>query len=175
MDALILTIIATSIPLLLAASGELVAEKSGVLNLGVEGMMLSGAVGAFGAVLWLGNPYFGIIAGAISGILMASVFSIFTINFMTNQVATGLGLTIFATGFSGLAGAPLVGKTIPSLPKIEVYLLSDIPLIGNIFFKQDLIAYISILLIILITFFLCSIIYFWLLCRQTVVPCAWEV
>ena len=156
MDALILTIIATSIPLLLAASGELIAEKSGVLNLGVEGMMLSGAVGAFGAVLWLGNPYFGIIAGAISGILMASVFSIFTINLMTNQVATGLGLTIFATGFSGLAGAPLVGKTIPYLPKIEIYLLSDIPLIGNIFFKQDLLAYISILLIILITIFLNS-------------------
>ena len=70
MDALILTIIATSIPLLLAATGELITEKSGVLNLGVEGMMLSGAVGALGAVLWLGNPYFGIIAGALSGIFM---------------------------------------------------------------------------------------------------------
>ena len=100
MDALILTIIATSIPLLLAATGELITEKSGVLNLGVEGMMLSGAVGALGAVLWLGNPYFGIIAGALSGIFMASIFSIFTINFMTNQVATGLGLIIiFITYF----------------------------------------------------------------------------
>ena len=137
MEALILTIIATSIPLLLAATGELIAEKSGILNLGVEGMMLSGAVGALGAVLWLENPYYGIIAGALSGMLMASIFSVFTINFMTNQVATGLGLTIFATGLTGLAGAPLVGKTIPSLPKIEIFLLSDIPLIGNILFKQD--------------------------------------
>ena len=154
MEALILTIIATSIPLLLAATGELIAEKSGVLNLGVEGMMLSGAVGALGAVLWLENPYYGIIAGALSGVLMASIFSVFTINFMTNQVATGLGLTIFATGLTGLAGAPLVGKTIPSLPKIEVFLLSDIPLIGNILFKQDFVAYLSIAIIIFISFFL---------------------
>ena len=82
MEALILTIIATSIPLLLAATGELIAEKSGILNLGVEGMMLSGAVGALGAVLWLENPYYGIVAGALSGVLMASIFSIFTINFI---------------------------------------------------------------------------------------------
>jgi len=154
MESLILTIIATSIPLLMAAIGELVTEKSGVLNLGVEGMMLSGAVGALGAVLWLENPYFGIIAGAMSGLFMACIFSVFTINFMTNQVATGLGLTIFATGLTGLAGAPLVGKTIPSLPKIEIFLLSDIPFIGNILFKQDLVAYLSIGIIILITYFL---------------------
>ena len=154
MDALMLTIIATSIPLLLAATGELITEKSGVLNLGVEGMMLSGAVGALGAVLWLENPYFGIIAGGLCGVLMASIFSIFTINFMTNQVATGLGLTIFATGLTGLAGAPLVGKTVPSLPKIEIFLLSDIPFFGEILFKQDFIAYLSIAIIIFITYFL---------------------
>ena len=154
MEALILTIIATSIPLLLAATGELVAEKSGILNLGVEGMMLSGAVGALGAVLWLENPYYGIVAGALSGVLMASIFSIFTINFMTNQVATGLGLTIFATGLTGLAGAPLVGKTITSLPKIEIFLLSDIPVVGSILFKQDFVAYLSIAIIIYISFFL---------------------
>jgi simple sugar transport system permease protein len=154
MESLILTIIATSIPLLLAATGELIAEKSGVLNLGVEGMMLSGAVGALGAVLWLENPYYGIVAGALSGVLMASIFSIFTINFMTNQVATGLGLTIFAIGLTGLAGAPLIGKTIPSLPKIEIFLFSDIPLVGNILFKQDFVAYLSIAIIIFISFFL---------------------
>ena len=154
MEALILTIIATSIPLLLAATGELITEKSGVLNLGVEGMMLSGAVGAFAAVLWLENPYYGIIAGALCGALMASIFSIFTINFMTNQVATGLGLTIFAIGLTGLAGAPLIGKTIPSLPKIEIFLFSDIPFFGNILFKQDFVAYLSIAIIIFISFFL---------------------
>ena len=72
MDALILTIIATSIPLLLAASGELITEKSGVLNLGVEGMMLSGAVGALGAVLWLENPYFGVIAGGMRALTISA-------------------------------------------------------------------------------------------------------
>ncbi len=77
MEALILTIIATSIPLLLAAAGELIAEKSGVLNLGVEGMMLSGAVGALGAVLWLENPYYGIIAGALSGVNGINFFCIY--------------------------------------------------------------------------------------------------
>ena len=153
MEALILTIIATSIQLLLAAPGELITEKRGVLNLGVEGMMLSGAVGAFGAVLWLGNPYYGIISGAFCGALMASIFSIFTSNFMTNQVATGLGLTIFATGLTGLAGAPLIGKTIPSLPKIEILLLSDIPFVGEILVKQDLIAYLSIDILININYF----------------------
>ena len=101
MEALILTIIATSIPLLLAATGELITEKSGILNLGVEGMMLSGAVGGFAVVLWLGNPYYGIVAGALCGALMASIFCLFTINLMTNQVATGLGLTIFAIGLTG--------------------------------------------------------------------------
>ena len=81
MEALILTVIATSIPLLLAATGELITEKSGVLNLGVEGMMLSGAVGAFGAVLLLQNPYYGIVAGALCGALMASIFSLFKFGF----------------------------------------------------------------------------------------------
>ena len=131
MEALILTIIATSIPLLLAATGELITEKSGVLNLGVEGMMLSGAVGALGAVLWLENPYFGIIAGALSGILMASIFSIFTINFMTNQVATGLGLTIFATGLTGLAGAPACGDVM----KLDLKLNPDTDEILDVKFK----------------------------------------
>ena len=83
MENLLITILLTSIPILLAGLGELVTEKSGVLNLGVEGMMLSGAVGALGVVLWLENPYYGIFAGAFSGILMASIFSVFTLpNFL---------------------------------------------------------------------------------------------
>ena len=106
MEALLITILATSIPLLLAATGELVAERSGVLNLGVEGMMLIGAVSALAAVLYTGNPYSGIIAGALGGLMLSLVFAFFAITLMTNQVATGLALTIFATGFSGLAGAP---------------------------------------------------------------------
>ena len=97
--------------------GAVEPEGLGTKVLGAGG----GAVGAFAAVLWLGNPYYGIVAGALCGALMASIFCLFTINLMTNQVATGLGLTIFAIGLTGLAGAPLIGKTIPSLPKIEIF------------------------------------------------------
>ena len=101
MENLLITILLTSIPILLAGLGELVTEKSGVLNLGVEGMMLCGAVAALGSVLIFGNPYIGILFGAVAGILISTVFSFLTITLMTNQVATGLGLTIFATALTG--------------------------------------------------------------------------
>ena len=107
MEALILTVLLTSVPLIFAATGELVAERSGVLNLGVEGMMLMGAVSAFAATSILGNPYMGILAGAAAGAMTAAVFSLFALSLATNQVATGLALTIFGSGLSGLAGAPL--------------------------------------------------------------------
>ena len=102
MDALILTVIMTSVPLMLAATGELVAERSGVLNLGVEGMMLMGAVAAFAITSITGNAYLGIFAGALSGALTSTVFAIFALGLATNQVATGLALTIFGAGLSGL-------------------------------------------------------------------------
>lgn len=154
MTALLLTVLATSIPLLLAANGELIAERSGVLNLGVEGMMLMGAVAALGATLYTGNPYTGILAGALAGIVTSLIFAFFAVSLMTNQVATGLALTIFAVGFSGLAGAPLVGKTAESLPNITIPLVEDIPLVGPLFFQQDILFYCAFLLIIGTSLFL---------------------
>ncbi len=153
MTALLLTVLATSIPLLLAATGELVTERSGVLNLGVEGMMLMGAVSALAATLYTGNPYAGILAGAIAGLLSAFIFAFFTVSLLTNQVATGLALTIFATGFSGLVGAPLVGKTAASLPVISLPLLDQIPYVGVLLFQQDLLFYIAFGLIIAVSLF----------------------
>ena len=144
MENLLITILLTSIPILLAGLGELVTEKSGVLNLGVEGMMLCGAVAALGSVLIFGNPYIGILFGAIAGILISTVFSFFTITLMTNQVATGLGLTIFATALTGLIGEPFVGKTAASLPKLEIIFLSDIPYLGKILFSNDILVYFAI-------------------------------
>ena len=144
MSALVLTVLATSTPLLLAATGELVAERSGVLNLGVEGMMLVGAVAALTAVLATGNPYLGIVAGAVAGMAAAMLFAFFAVTLMTNQVATGLALTIFATGFSGLIGAPLVGRSAESLPAIALPLLSSIPVVGPVLFTQDLLFYIAL-------------------------------
>ena len=108
MEALILTVILTSVPLIFAATGELVAERSGVLNLGVEGMMLMGAVSAFAATSILGNPYMGILAGAVAGALTAAVFSLFALGLATNQVATGLALTILGQACQGLLARPLL-------------------------------------------------------------------
>ena len=154
MTALMLTVLATSIPLLLAATGELVAERSGVLNLGVEGMMLIGAVAALSAVLATGNPYSGIIAGAAAGAVTAMLFAFFAVTLLTNQVATGLALTIFATGFSGLVGAPLIGKTGLALPIIELPVISSIPVVGDLLFKQDLLFYLAFVLLGLVAFML---------------------
>ena len=152
-EELLLTILLTSVPLVLAATGELVAERSGVLNLGVEGMMLMGAVSAFGAAILSGSAIVGMIAGAFGGMMTAAIFGLFALGLATNQVATGLALTIFGTGFSGLIGAPLVGKAIDGLPSLSIPLLSDLPLIG-VAFQLDALAYISILLVAFVAYFL---------------------
>ena len=101
---LLLSIISASTPLLLAATGELVAEKSGVLNLGVEGMMLVGAIVGFAATVGSGSAIVGIAAAALAGMAMAAVFALLTLVLLTNQVATGLALTIW---FFLLAGSPI--------------------------------------------------------------------
>ena len=152
-EELLLTILLTSVPLILAATGELVAERSGVLNLGVEGMMLMGAVAAFGAASLSGNPYMGIMAGALGGMATAAVFGLFALGLATNQVATGLALTIFGTGLSGLIGAPLVGSAIEGLSAITIPLLSELPLIG-VAFTLDFMAYLSIALVAAVAYFL---------------------
>ncbi len=153
LDELLLTVLLTSVPLILAATGELVVERSGVLNLGVEGMMLMGAVAAFGAASLFGSPYIGIVAGGLAGMTVAAVFALFVLGLATNQVATGLALTIFGTGLSGLIGAPLVGQAIDGLPSMTLPILSDISFIG-VFFQLDIMAYLSILIVALTSQFL---------------------
>ena len=140
--------------IIFAATGELVAERSGVLNLGVEGMMLMGAVSAFAATSIFGNPYMGILAGALAGTMTAAVFSLFALGLATNQVATGLALTIFGSGLSGLVGAPYVGGTVDGLPNLAIPLLVDIPIIGNLLFNHDIMAYLSIGVLVLVAWFL---------------------
>ena len=152
-EELLLTILLTSVPLILAATGELVAERSGVLNLGVEGMMLMGAVAAFGAASLSGSAAVGMIAGAARGILISGIFALFTLGLATNQVATGLALTIFGTGLSGLVGAPLVGRAIDGLPSLTIPFLSNIPIIG-VLFQLDALAYLSFIIVMLVAYFL---------------------
>jgi ABC-type uncharacterized transport system permease subunit len=115
--AVLLTIVTASTPLLLAATGELVVERSGVLNLGVEGMMVMGAVSGFGAALLSGNPYLGVIAAILAGMAMALLFGFLTLTLVTNQVATGLSLTLLGLGLSGLLGESFVGEPGVRLPK----------------------------------------------------------
>ncbi len=153
-EAIILTIITASTPLLLAAIGELVTERSGVLNLGVEGMMVMGAVCGFGAAYTTGSPYLGILAGIAGGMFMAFMFAVMTQTLATNQVATGLALTLLGLGLSGLIGESFVGLPGAKLEQISIPFLSTIPFIGPILFGQDILVYISIALVFATTYVL---------------------
>ena len=154
LEELILTVLLTSVPLVYAATGELIAERSGVLNLGVEGMMLMGAVSAFAATFITGSATLGILAGAVAGAMTAGVFAIFALGLATNQVATGLALTIFGTGLSGLMGAKLVGNAIDGLPSLAVPMLSDLPVVGRLLFSHDIMAYLAVVMVALVAWFL---------------------
>lgn len=154
LQAILLTVITAATPLVIAASGELVVERSGVLNLGVEGMMIMGAVSAFATAHMTGSPYLGILAGIASGAVFSLLFGFLTLTLVTNQVATGLALTILGLGVSGMLGESFVGLPGVKLPSIVFPVLSDIPFIGPLLFRQDLIFYLSIGLVAGIGWFL---------------------
>ncbi|TMV18041.1 ABC transporter permease [Rhizobium sp. Td3] len=154
LQAILLTVITAATPLVIAASGELVTERAGVLNLGVEGMMIIGAVCAFAAAHLTGSPYLGILAGIASGAVFSLLFGFLTLTLVTNQVATGLALTILGLGVSGMLGESFVGLPGVKLAPIVFPVLSDIPFIGPLLFRQDLIFYMSIALVAGIGWFL---------------------
>jgi simple sugar transport system permease protein len=143
LEGILITIVGAATPILLAAIGELVVERSGVLNLGVEGMMIMGAVVAFGVSLTTGNPYLGAIAGGLAGVGMALLFGLFTVYLASNQVATGLALTLLGLGLAGLIGENFVGTPGVKLEAITIPLLSSIPFIGPALFDRDIIVYLS--------------------------------
>lgn len=142
----LLTIATASTPLLIAAMGELVVERSGVLNLGVEGMMLMGAVCGFAAAYLTGSPWIGVLAAILAGMFMSLIFGVLTLSLATNQVATGLSLTLLGVGLSGMIGEGFVGRSGNQLSSIDIPFLTDIPYIGRLLFGQDPLFYISILL-----------------------------
>ena len=150
-SAVIMTVCTAATPLLLAALGELVAERSGVLNLGVEGMMIVGAVAAFAVAVSTGSPWLGVLAGAFAGVILSGVFGVLTLTLATNQVATGLAIGIFGLGLSGLAGEGFVGLPGTRLPNVDIPVLSDLPIVGNVVFGQDPLFYASIALTILLS------------------------
>ena len=153
-EAIILAVLAASTPLLIAATGELVTERSGVLNLGVEGMMIVGAACGFAGAWLTGSIFIGALFGIVAGMLMSLVFALMALGLAVNQVATGLALTILGIGLSGLIGAGFVGERIT--PAVHLYVpgLTDIPLIGRVLFGEDAFVYFSVALIIGVWWFL---------------------
>ena len=151
---ILLTIVTAAMPLLIAAIGELVAERSGVLNLGVEGMMAVGAVVGFVAGYETGIPLIGVIASILAGAAMATLFGIATLIFVTNQVASGLALTIMGLGLSGLIGDKFVSIPGLGLPRLHIPVLTDIPLVGPLVFGEDPLVYLAVALTIGVWWFL---------------------
>ncbi|UWG95396.1 ABC transporter permease [Dehalobacter sp. DCM] len=133
-------------PLLYATLGETITEKAGNLNLGVEGMMLMGAVTGFMVALATANPALAIIGALAAGAFGALIFTFLTVSLRTNQVVTGLALTIFGTGIAGYFGQKLTGSVVPGQVKavfipLKLPVLGDIPFIGHILFDQDILIY----------------------------------
>jgi simple sugar transport system permease protein len=153
-ESILITIITASTPLLLASIGELVTERAGVLNLGVEGMMVMGAVVAFAVSLTTGSPVLGALAGALAGVLMSLLFGFLTLTLVANQVATGLALTILGLGLSGLIGEPFVGQQGTKMGAFLPEFLRSIPFVGPVFLGQDLIFFVSIALVIAVHYVL---------------------
>ena len=150
----ILTIITAATPLLFAALGELVTEKSGVLNLGLEGMMIMGAIMGFVVVHYTGSPVLAILASMAAGALLASLFALLILVFHTSQVPTGLALTIFGLGLSALIGQSMIGVAYDGIPKLSIPYLSDLPVVGQILFHQDILVYLSIFMVFVVWWFL---------------------
>ena len=140
--------------LALAALGLLITEKSGIVNLGAEGMMLCAAIAGFAAVVHSGNDWVGFAAGMAAGAGLAAIFGLLVIWLNTNQYATGLALSLFGAGFSAFVGVKYVQERLPARPSFAIPVLSDIPFIGPALFKQHPLAYITIALALAIIWFL---------------------
>ncbi|MBD0786632.1 ABC transporter permease [Vibrio sp. Y2-5] len=146
-QSLFIAALKTGTPLLIIALGELICEKTGVLNLGQEGMMLMGAMAGFAGAMVSGSLLVGVLVAMLAGMMMAWLFGILTLTLSSNQVATGLALTIFGTGLSAFLGGSLVGNTIQGFKPIAIPLLSDIPFLGPLLFNHDILVYTSFILV----------------------------
>ncbi len=144
---LIASLMVAAVPIMLAAIGELVVEKAGVLNLGVEGMMIMGAVCGLAIAVEAESPVVGFVAAAAGGAALSLIFAFLTQVLLANQVATGLALTLFGLGLSSLIGQGYVGIKPPPTPRLDFGPLADIPVLGTILFRHDPVVYLSVLII----------------------------
>lgn len=141
---LIASLMVAAVPIMFAAIGELVVEKAGVLNLGVEGMMIMGAICGFVTAVETGSPVLGFVGGALGATALSLIFAVLTQVLQANQVATGLALTLFGLGLSSLIGQGYVGIKPPSTGMVPLGPLADIPGFGKILFRHDPYVYLSI-------------------------------
>jgi len=146
--------LAAGTPLVFAALGELVTEKSGVLNLGVEGMMLVGAVVAFMVASMSGSPWLGIAAGMAAGAATSLIFGAIALSLMANQVATGLALSLFGVGLSAFVGLDYVSVVIAGITPLAIPGLSDLPVVGQLLFGHNPLVYLSFALFAAVQWFL---------------------
>lgn len=144
---LIASLMVASVPIILAAIGELVVEKAGVLNLGVEGMMIMGAICGFATAVGTGSPFLGFVGGAAGAAALSLIFAVLTQVFLANQVATGLALTLFGLGLSSMIGQGYVGIKPPATGDVPLGPLEDIPFLGTVLFSHDWVVYASIAIV----------------------------
>jgi simple sugar transport system permease protein len=152
--ALVASTAAAATPLALASLGELVTERAGVLNLGVEGMMLVGAIAGFAAGIHSGSLSVAFLAAIAAGIAMSLIFGVLALTLQTNQVATGLALTLFGIGLSAFFGRAYAGMPMAGLKGLSIPVLSELPLVGALVFRFDALVYLSIALFALVQWFL---------------------
>jgi len=153
-SALIAAAIFAGTPLLIVALGELITERSGVLNLGAEGMMAMGAIAGFAAAYHSGSAVLAVLAGALAGIACALIFGLLAISLLANQVACGLALSIFGVGLAAFVGKPYEALSLTAVPAWPLPVLSDIPLVGPALFQHPPIVYVSWLLLAAVIIFL---------------------
>lgn len=160
-SALVIALLAAAVhsgtPILYATLGEMLTEKGGVLNLGVEGMMAVSAFTTFLTAHYLGQPWLAFFVGGCTGLAMASLHAFVTITCLGNQVVSGLALTILGLGLSSFLGTPFIGLNAPGFDPVALPLLSTIPVLGPVFFKHNLLVYLSYVLPVV----------FWLFMRRT--------
>jgi general nucleoside transport system permease protein len=150
MELLVAILVSTAVaatPLVFAATGELVAERAGVLNLGVEGMMVIGAIAAFSTLVGTGSHALAVLAAIAGGAVMAALFGVLALTLRANQVASGLALTMFGLGLSALWGQGYSGVSVPAFPRLDLAVLSDVPLLGRLLFAHDLLLYLSLAMV----------------------------
>jgi ABC-type uncharacterized transport system permease subunit len=153
--SMLATSVAAATPLLLAALGELVVERSGVLNLGIEGVMLIGALTAVAATLGSGSVMVGILCAVGAGMLLGLLFAFLTVTIRADHVVAGLAMVLFGDGLSSFAGRGLVGIDVGrNIPTMALPVVSDIPVLGPIIFRQNALVYLSYLLVVAVWYFL---------------------